>query len=360
VSEIAARGPRVRLGLDRFSGLYLWAIFIATFGLWQPHTFLTSTTLHVIAEQNVVVAMLAIAVLMPLAAGAYDLSIGASANLATVMVIVLQTDDHWSMWPAIAVSVTASFVVGIINGLLVVRLHLNSLIATLGMATVAGAVQTILAGGTPPYSPASTSWTALAQRQVLGFQVIFLYLVILALLIWWLLEWTPAGRYLRAVGGNADAARLAGVRTDLWTFVSLALSGAVCGVAGVLYASQSGPSLTYGTALLLPAFAAVFLGSTQFTSGRVNLWGTVLAVYVLATGVQGMELITGVQWLNQMFNGVALLAAVSFAVWRRERDRPSAGTEVLTRLGVDEVGNAELSTQDAPDSNDQKVQEPIS
>jgi ribose transport system permease protein len=96
-------------------------------------------------------------------------------------------------------------------------------------------------------------------------------------------------------------------------------------VAGVFYGSQSGPSLTFGASLLLPAFAAVFLGSTQLQPGRYNRWGTLLAVYVLATGFTGLQLVTGVQWLNDMFNGVALLVAVSFAVWRQRRAVQAGG-----------------------------------
>ena len=93
----------------------------------------------------------------------------------------------------------------------------------------------------------------------------------------------------------------------------------MCGIAGVLYASQNGPSLTFGAALLLPAYAAAFLGSTQLKPGRFNVWGTIIAVYVLAVGVKGLSLVTSVQWSNQMFNGVALLAAVAFAGWDQRR-----------------------------------------
>jgi ribose transport system permease protein len=124
-----------------------------------------------------------------------------------------------------------------------------------------------------------------------------------------------------ATGGNGVAARLSGVRVGGWTWLSLIFSGTVAGLAGVLFSSQSGPSLTFGPALLLPAYAAAFLGSTQLRPGRFNVWGTVLAVYVLATGVFGVQLITSVQWLNDMFNGVALIVAVSFAVWRQRRAR---------------------------------------
>jgi ribose transport system permease protein len=94
-------------------------------------------------------------------------------------------------------------------------------------------------------------------------------------------------------------------------------SASLCGVAGILYGSLSGPSLTYGNAMLLPAYAGAFLGSTQVRPGRFNVWGNVIAVYVLATGVQGMIFVTGERWVNDMFNGVALIAAVGFATWRQ-------------------------------------------
>jgi ribose transport system permease protein len=156
-----------------------------------------------------------------------------------------------------------------------------------------------------------------------------LYLLILAALVWWVMQHTPAGRYLYAIGGNSEAARLAGVRTDRWTFLSLVASGFICGIAGVLYGSLSGPSLTFGPAMLLPAFAAVFLGSTQIRPGRVNVWGTLIAVYVLATGVKGLQLVTGVQWLSDLFNGAALIVAVAFATWRQ---RSGPGGNVLAKL----------------------------
>jgi ribose transport system permease protein len=144
---------------------------------------------------------------------------------------------------------------------------------------------------------------------------------VLALLTWWLLEFTPAGRYLYAIGGNKEAARLAGVRVSRWSFLSLALAGGVSGFAGILYTSLTGPSFTFGAALLLPGFAAVFLGATQITPGRFNVWGTLIAIFVLAIGVQGLQLLSGATWLSPMFNGVALIAAVALAVTRGIRRR---------------------------------------
>ena len=222
-----------------------------------------------------------------------------------------------------------SALIGVLNGFFVVRLGVSSFIATLGMATVVGAVQAMVSGDVQPLSPTTAAWTALAQRQIGGFQVVVIYLLVVAVVAWWMLKRTPAGRYLYAAGGNADAARLSGVQVGRWTWLSLIISATLSGVAGVLYGSLSGPSLTFGASLLLPAFAAVFLGSTQIHPGRYNVWGTLLAVYALATGVTGLQLVTGVQWLNDLFNGVALLAAVSFAVWRQKRTRKIARRRVL-------------------------------
>jgi len=314
---MAVTKRRITFGFDRFSGLYLWGLFILIFGLWEPHLFFTASTVHSVASEYAITGILGIAVLVPLAAGAYDLSVGATVNLSTIIVSQVQSANHWNMWLAILTAVAATFVVGLVNGFIVVKLHVNSFIATLGMATIIGAVQSMVSGSSQPLPPTSAFWNGLTQHSIFGFQIVFLYLIIIAVFFWWVLDHTPAGRYIYAVGGNAEAARLSGVKVEKWTWLSLITSATLCGIGGVFYASLSGPSLTFGASLLLPAFAAVFLGSTQIRPGRVSVWGTLLAIYVLATGVTGLQLITGVQWLNDMFNGVALIVAVSFAVWRQ-------------------------------------------
>lgn len=306
-------------GFDRFSGLYLWALFIIVFGVWKPSIFLTMATVHSVASEKAVVALLAIAVVVPLAAGVFDLSIGATANLSAVVVAVLQTQHGWGMWPAIVAAVVVGAVVGVANAFAIVVLRVNAFIATLAMATIVGAFETIVSHNSQPLPPVSTAWSNLTQRQIFGFQSIVVYLLVIALIVWWFLECTPWGRYIYATGGNLTAARLSGVQVSAWTFFSLVFSGTLAGLAGVFFSSLNGPSLTFGAAALLPAYAAAFLGSTQLRPGRFNIWGTIIAVYVLATGVRGVQLVTSVQWLNDMFNGVALLAAVAFAVWRQRR-----------------------------------------
>jgi ribose transport system permease protein len=337
---------RVNFGLDRFSGLYLWAAFIILFSILKPGLFPMMATVHSIAAQQAVSAILGMALVVPLAAGTYDLSVGATANLAAVIVIWLQSSQHWGVAASIVTALLAAAFVGVVNGFLVTRLRINSFIATLGMASIVSASQTIVSDNNQPVPPVSSTWSALTQQNFGGFQVVVIYVVVIGLFMWWALEHTPAGRYVYAVGSNPEAARLSGVRVNKWIWLSLITSGTLGGVAGVLYGSLSGPSLTFGQTLLLPAFAAAFLGSTQLKPGRFNIWGTVLAVYVLATGVQGLSFVTSAQWLSDMFNGVALIGAVWFAVsrqagaashpsWRMFRRRPAPPPGTPEPAGLD-------------------------
>jgi ribose transport system permease protein len=106
------------------------------------------------------------------------------------------------------------------------------------------------------------------------------------------------------------------VRINRYTTFALVMSATIAGFAGVMFSSLNGPSLDFGSTLLLPAFAAAFLGSTQLIPGRFNVWGTLLAIYVLAIGVEGLQLVSGASWLSDMFNGVALIVAVALSIQR--------------------------------------------
>ena len=148
--------PRsVNMGFDRFSGLYLWALFIVVFGIWTPDLFLSADTARSVASSQAIVAMLGIALLIPLAAGCYDLSIGATINLSAILAAWLQTNQEWGIWQSIGVAIITGAVIGLVNGFIVVRLHVSSFIATLGMATVIGAVQTIVTDQSQPLPPTS-------------------------------------------------------------------------------------------------------------------------------------------------------------------------------------------------------------
>ncbi len=305
------RMPR-SMGFERYSGAYLLGAFIIVFSILSPDVFGSWATMHGIAAQKSVVAILALALVVPLVCGVYDLSVGANINFTTITVVTLLSKG-WSIPTAILVGVLSGAAVGAVNGFVVVKLKVNSFITTLGMAVIVSATQVIVTDNRQPMPPVNLTWKSITQTKVFGFQIVVLYMLIIALVLWWALVHTPFGRYLYAIGGNPEAARLSGVRVDRYTWLSLIISGTLCGIAGVFYGSIAGPSLTFGSGLLLPAFAAVFLGSTQVKPGRFNVWGSVLAIYVLATGVKGLQLLTDSQWLDQMFSGVTLIAAVAVA-----------------------------------------------
>ena len=303
-------------GFDRFSGLYLWAFFIIVFSIWVPDTFPTTSTLHSVAAQQAVTGMIALAVLIPLAAGAYDLSVGATANCAGIL----------SVAPPQRPGLGSR---GGDRGRR--RLRFRRRRGQLDRGRAPGrqlvhrdprhefdsgrdAGDHLVEQPTPP--PTNEAWSNLTLTEVFGFQIVVLYLLILAIVFWWSTAHTPVGRYLYAIGGNTEAARLSGVRIERYTSLTLIISGTLAALAGVLFTSLNGPSLNFGGTLLLPAFAVAFLGSTQLTPGRFNVWGTMLAIYVLATGVQGLQLVSGASWLADMFNGVALIVAVALSIKR--------------------------------------------
>jgi ribose transport system permease protein len=308
---------RFSFGLDRFSGIYLWIVFIVVFSVWSPDVFATMSTVHLLASTQAVAGIIAIAELIAMICGQFDLAVGATANLTGLVAVELQVKQHWPVLPTLLATLAIGLLVGLVNGIVVVRFKVSSFIATLGMGSILSALCVVVTGGVEPPVVPSTTWNNLTQYKIFGFQAIIYYLIAFAVIAWWVIEHTPVGRYMRATGANPEAARLSGIRVNRYAWMSLVASGGIAGAGGILYTSLTGPSLTFGSTLLLPAFAAVFLGSTQLQRGRFNVWGTLLAIFVLATGEVGLQVVSGLQWVNDMFNGIALILAVALASSRR-------------------------------------------
>lgn len=307
--------PRLRLGLDRFSGVYTFALIILIFGLWVPDLFLQADNFKTILAESAITGIMALAILVPLAAAAYDLSIAGTMSLGVILVAYLQSVKGWAPVPAVLITLLVSMVVGVINGFAVVVLRVNSFIATLAMSSILAAAVLWISKGNQIVLGISPTFINSGQDELLGIALPVFYLLVLAVLLYFVLEHTPFGRYLFALGDNAEATRLSGVRTGRLTFGALVFSSTIAGLAGIILCARVGSaSVDAGATYLLPAFAAAFLGSTQLKPGRMNVWGTVLAVYLLATGVKGLSLAGAAAWVNQLFNGLALLIAVSAAM----------------------------------------------
>ncbi|MEZ5075907.1 MAG: ABC transporter permease [Solirubrobacterales bacterium] len=312
----------------RFSGIYVIGLFILIFSIWVPDTFLTVTTLKSVLGDQAITLVLALGLLIPLAAGQFDLSVAQNLGLGAMICAVLQVKTGLGWVEAALITMACGAAIGAINGGLIL-FGVDSFIATLGMSSILLAL-TSLIGNNEFVGPLSNSFQDLAIAEPFGFPIVALYAVAAAALLWWLLEHTPMGRRTYATGANADAARLAGVRTRRYTFLALVACGAIASLAGVLVAAKVGQvSPTLGPPYLLPAFAACFLGMTQIKVGRFNVLGTVIAIYLLAIGSKGLQLAGGELWVTEMFNGVALVGAVTIAVLgaRRRNSRLKAETE---------------------------------
>lgn len=303
-------GPR------RISVLYLLGAIVIIFGLTIPNLFLSSVTMQVVASSQAVVIMIAFAAMLPLIAGEFDITVG--TNMALALAIVCSQTNMYpdrSLFAICVVAVVVSGVVGLVNGLLVVRLRLNSFIVTLAVSQVVSAVALNISDNQQIRGQFPQGFSDFGQAKMLGIPAPLLCALLVGLVLWYVLEWTKVGRQLFATGMNREAARLSGVRTDGLVICSFLVSGLISGAAGVLYATQVGTfSNSIGMPLLFPAFAAVFLGATQFNR-RPNVWGTFLAIMTLALGVQGLQLslTSGGFWITPMFNGLALIFAVVFS-----------------------------------------------
>lgn len=318
-------GTRLRqlLSFRNISAIYVFVALFILFALWVPNTFLTEATWKSLLNQQATSAIVALALVIPMSAGAFDLAVGTEVGLGAILVAWFLQNQGVPVLPAILLTVLAGCLVGAISGFFIVKVRIDSFIATLGMSSILLAAISWISNGQQVLG-LSKGFREIANGELLGLVYPVWIMLAIAFACWYLLERTPAGRRIYATGGNIDAARLTGVKTSRVIVLSLMSCGAIAAFAGILVSSGTGvgdPGIS--PSYLLPAFTAVFLGSTQFRGGRFNIWGTVVAVYVLATGVKGFQLAGAPFWLPELFNGVALLIAVGLAKYQSAVGRPS-------------------------------------
>jgi ribose transport system permease protein len=290
-------------------------ILIVGFSIALPDLFPTGANAKAILSSNAVPGILALAVLLPLSAGEFDLSVGATLGFTSVLV-AWATIHGVPFGLACLLALVAGGLIGAINAFLVVKIRVSAFIATLGVATVLSGGNLLLTDGSVLFQGISPHLLDLARTELLfGLPAMVFYFFAAALILWYALEQTPLGRYLQATGLGRGAARLSGVRTDRYLTAAFVIAGVIAAFAGIVQTGRTGSAgPTIGPEFLLPAYAAAFLGATTIHRGRFNVWGTVTGVFVLAVGVAGLGLLGAPFWVGNVFNGCALIIAVSFAV----------------------------------------------
>jgi ribose transport system permease protein len=308
------RRERVLEFAERYALVVLFVLTFLFFSVWSKthHTFLSVANIRNVLGNQAVTGILSLAIIIPLVCGEFDFSVGSTAGLSQVLVAGFMARLGAPVVVAVLAAVAMGALIGLSNGNTVARIGVNSLIVTLGVATVLGGVVEWYTRGQTIVLHISKRLTDIGSGNWFGIPRTLYFLAVAAALVYYLLEHTPYGRYLHSIGSNRDAARLVGLRVERLVLISFVLSGLLAGVAGVILVARNGTaSPQLGTVNdTLQALAAAFLGATAIKPGRFNVLGTIVAIFFLAFTVTGLSLAGVANWINDVFNGAALFVAV--------------------------------------------------
>jgi ribose transport system permease protein len=303
-----------------------WVIVVVIFGVLRPSTFLTQSNLSSILASQAVLVVVTLGLIIPLTAGDYDLSVASVVGLSANLLAILNVNHHWPVGLAVLAALASGLVVGLVNGALVVLLEIDSLIVTLGMSTFVTGVVLWMTGSNTVSGISQDLVRPVIVDRLFGIPLEFYYALAIGATVWYVFRYVPLGRRLIVVGRGREVARLSGIRVGAVRWGSLTCSALLAAFGGILYAGTSGAAgPSSALELLLPAFAAAFLGATTVQPGRFNAWGTLIAVYFLVTGITGLQLMGAENYVQNLFYGGALVLAVAFSqVARRRRARLTA------------------------------------
>jgi ribose transport system permease protein len=313
--------------VERYAILIAWAAVIVVFWIWRPKTFGNVSNFKGIFGSQAYLVVLTLGLLIALAAGEFDLSIGSTFSIGASGLAFLDVEKKWPIAASVLFIILIGMGIGALNGLLTIRFGVPSMVATLGMsALLAGLLLGVC--GPKIRSGVDSGFVNLVRGKWLGLPRSFYFALLLTVAVWYMLQHTPLGRYILFVGRGREVARLAGIRVDRVRWGSLVASSTMATIAGMVLAGTSASAQTgVGAGYLFPAFAAAFLGATAIIPGQFNAWGSWMSVYFLLTGVTGLSLAGYSGWPEQVFYGSSLIIAVvlsQFAI--RARARSSSAT----------------------------------
>ncbi len=305
---------------EQFGLIVVWIAMMAFFGYLRPDTFLTWANFSTILGSQAVLVVITLGLLIPLTANDFDLSIAYTMTLSSVLIAVMNVNHDIGIGWAIAAALVLGIVIGAINGLLMTVFRIHSLIVTLGVGTFVHGITLWLSDSMTISGVSNLLIDAVIVQRLFGIPLEFYYAIGVALILWYILEYTAFGRRILFVGKGREVARLSGINTDRVRVLCMMASGLLGALAGVLYTGTQGAAdPVSGVSYQLPAFAAAFLGSTCIVPGRFNPWGTTVAVYFLVTGITGLVFLGFSSFIQEMFYGGALVIAVTLSQMIRGR-----------------------------------------
>ncbi len=316
-----SKGSVVRGAVTRFGTVGAFIVMIIYFEIASSGLMLRAQNIGSILNQSAPLGLLSIGLTLCLILGLFDLSIGYTGTLAGMVCTGLMLNQGVA-WPvALVATLVMGALIGLINGFIVTVLRVNALVATL-------AIGSVISGVLLWYSIAPFIGIFPQAFLDIGESSIFPWLPVsvlvfagVALLMWTFLEKTPTGRRMYAVGGNEEAARIAGVRIKLMQVVAFVVCGLCASGSGVVLAAQLGSGQPTGEiGLLLSAFAAAFLGSATWREGEFHIMGTVIGVLILNVVFSGLALTNAPYWLKYVITGIVLILAVAMGSSLRSKN----------------------------------------
>ena len=309
---------RILLIVSRYATLIALLAMCVVFSIHSPRSFFTLDNFLNILNQSSLTALIAGGLTVTLIVGEFDLSIGYAASLAGVLVAGLMSHQGLSIALAVLATIGVGAGIGAVNGVLVAKARINSVVATLGIGTVLVGVSYTYTNGQPIAAGMPLSFLNFAVTKFLHVPKPVLVAAGVLALLWVIINLTDLGQRLQAVGGNAEAARLAGIAVDRVKVFAFVISGACAALTGVLLSSLIGSgTIAAADSYLLAAFAAVFLGSTTLRDGEFHIVGTVVGVIFINTGINGLSIFGVPTSYQNIFTGGILVVAVGLSTVTR-------------------------------------------
>ena len=322
--SVVTRPPRVwHFDAGQFAERYgtvgaAIAIFVV-FAL-ASSAFVSAANISNILVQISVLMVISSGLTVAVASGEFDLSVGQVAGLSGVLVAGLMVWSHMSVALAIVLAVLAGTVIGIVSGLLVTRLRIPSLIATLAMGPIALGLNYAYDGGDSIYSSFPQSFYVIATGRIGGVVPVPILIALVVVAVFYVLvNRTRLGRAVVATGSNLQAARLSGINVNRCRMIALILSAFGAALGGIMLTARLGTGQPgAGEPYLMDSLTAVFLGMTAFKPGRATVQGTLVGVVIIGMLDNGLNLLGAPFYLQNEVRGVVMIAAVSLAVLRGE------------------------------------------
>lgn len=296
--------------LNRFGTLVAFVLLCIGFSIAAPQAFASQANVFNLVQQMATLAIVATAATLVMTIGEFDLSVGLSASLAAVICFVL-FGQGYDVWLAVPLALLTGIAAGAANGVLVARFGIPSFVATLALGTILSGLAFGISGGESLFRAVPDGFKALGRGDIVGIPVLAFWIVAVLGVASFVLTQTEFGRHLRAIGGNAQAARLAGLPIVRDVIVTFAAAGGLAALAGLLLAARLGSvQHTMGEPLLLPAYAAVFIGTTASPTGTPTVAGTLLGVAITGVLVNGMTIVGVEPFIQRILTGVIIIVAV--------------------------------------------------